>query len=163
MQVVTRMEEAQTAFQAGEFVKTLDTLWDELHEASRRRDSERLQAVKVLAEEIGQASAADRRVRKSASHLADTAAAHLNSEPVATAQDSPLGLGGWLALGAVCGLLLGGILGAYVAHSDGGDIQAVNGLAALFCAVIGSIIGSVLGVMVGLIKREDAKQAGPSG
>jgi hypothetical protein len=84
---MARMEAAQTAFQAGEFKRALESLWDEVYEASHRRDNEQLEAVKGLAEEIGQSSAAPKRTRKNASHLADTATAHLDicSEQVAGA------------------------------------------------------------------------------
>jgi hypothetical protein len=67
-------------------------------------------------------------------------------------------IGLWLTLGAVCGLLIGAVLGTYIAHSGGGDIQGLNDLAGLFVAVICLIVGAVVGLGLGLTRRESGSK-----
>lgn len=70
-----RIEEAKSAFEAGDFGKALSSLWDEVYEASRRRDSEQLEAVKTLANQIERRSRspADKRTRTKAARVVETA------------------------------------------------------------------------------------------
>jgi ElaB/YqjD/DUF883 family membrane-anchored ribosome-binding protein len=88
------------------------------------------------------------------------AATQRPSHPTATVEDSFLGLGAWLGLGAVCGLVIGFIFGALVAASGPPNTEGPTGAVVPLCAAIGAIIGLVLGLMVGMIKRE-ASRAGP--
>jgi len=60
-------------------------------------------------------------------------------------------------VGAVCGLLIGAVLGAYVA-AGGGDIQELNDLAGLFVGAICSIAGAAIGLGVGLARRESGRR-----
>jgi hypothetical protein len=84
------------------------------------------------------------------------------AQPVATPQ-ARLGVGAWLAFGAMGGLLIGVIFGAFIAASGPPATEGPTDAVIPLCAVIGAIIGLVIGLMVGLIKRDEAKQHGPSG
>jgi hypothetical protein len=70
---VARMEDAEAAFQQARFGAALSILFDEVYEASRRRDAEHLGAVKALAEKIERAPVSQQRDRAKAARLIQTA------------------------------------------------------------------------------------------
>jgi len=70
---VARVKSAEAAFQEGRFGDALSVLFEEVYEASRRRDIEHLQEVKSLAQKIEQATASQKRDRTKAARLAQTA------------------------------------------------------------------------------------------
>jgi hypothetical protein len=69
----------------------------------------------------------------------------------------------WVLIGAFIGLVVGAILGAYVANTGGGDIQELNDLAGVFVAGVGLVIGALGGLIMGLTNRSDAHDEPPTG
>ena len=66
-----------------------------------------------------------------------------------------MSVGAWVAAGAICGLVIGALLGTHVADG-GGDIQELNDLAGTFVAVMCLIVGTLIGWGVGRARQESA-------
>jgi hypothetical protein len=88
---VTRMEEAEAAFKLGDVRKALTPLWDELDDASRRGDTEQLEAIQTLAHKMQQASSAEYMKRAAASlvRASEAAAANIQARPHEAAEIQP--------------------------------------------------------------------------